>query len=52
VIEQDDAVGLLEGRDDEAPHVLIAAEPVREYHRLFTAAANLNVIALADIDRR
>ena len=32
VVEEDDPMGVLEGRGDEAPHVLVAAEPVREQH--------------------
>src|SRR5215210_4567619 len=34
VVEQHDLVLTLESRRDQAPHVLIAAEAVREHHRL------------------
>src|SRR5579875_4135905 len=34
VVEQDDAMGVSELGPDEPPHVLIAAEPVGEHHRL------------------
>ena len=39
VIEQDDAISVSEGRPDEAPHVLVAAETVGEHHRPTTLGA-------------
>jgi hypothetical protein len=48
VIEQHDAEAVLEGRRHEAPHVLIAAETVREQHALVATAGDADVIALGD----
>jgi hypothetical protein len=46
MIEQHDPEFVLEGGRDEAPHVLIAAEAMREDHGALAVAANLHVIAL------
>ena len=45
VIEQDDAIRVLEGRSHVAPHVLVAAKAVREEHRLVAMAGDANVVA-------
>ena len=45
VIEEHDPIRVLEGRCHEAPHVLVAAEAVREEHRLVAAARDTNVVA-------
>jgi len=46
IVEEHDSVVVLEGGRDEAPHVLVAAEAVREEHRLRAAAGDLHVVAL------
>ena len=47
VIEQDDRVIGLEARSDEAPHLLVAAEPVREHDRLpIGVAGDLDVMSV------
>ena len=53
VVEQDDPVVVLERGRDEAPHVLVAAEAVREEHGLGAAAEDLHVVAVQNrcIDR-
>ena len=48
VIEEDDLVPVLEGRRDEAPHVLVAAVAVGEQHGLLTLAENLDIVTLED----
>lgn len=45
VIEQDDAIRVLEGRSHVAPHVLVAAKTVREHHRLVAMAGDADVVA-------
>jgi hypothetical protein len=46
MVEQDDAVVILEGWRHEAPHVLIAAEPMSEDRRpALRVAADLDVVA-------
>ena len=44
VIEQDRAEVLLERRRHEPPHVLIAAEPVREHHGALAGPPRLHVV--------
>lgn len=41
-----------ERRCDQAPHVLIAPEAVREHHRPVAATADMDVVALQDIHDR
>ena len=48
VVEEDDAVFVLERRGDVPPHVLIAAEPVHEHHRLGPDRAGQNDVVPAD----
>jgi hypothetical protein len=50
VIEQHDAVLRLERGRDEPPHVLVAAEPVREHHRPpVGVAGHDDVVAREDV---
>ena len=48
VVEEHDAVVVLEGGRDEPPHVLIAAEAVREEHGLRAVAEHVHVVAGPD----
>src|ERR1043165_5712398 len=52
IIEKDDSIVVLEGGNDEPPHVLIASKAMREHHRLHTAAEDLHVVAPDDFGRR
>jgi hypothetical protein len=45
VVEEHDLVVVLERRRHEAPHVLVAAESVREQHGLLAASRDLHVVA-------
>ena len=44
VIEKHNAVAIDEGRDDEAPHCLIATIPVRKQNRLRSTAEDVDVV--------
>jgi hypothetical protein len=46
MIERHDSEILLECRRDEAPHVLIAAETMREEHGAVAAPTHLHIVAL------
>jgi hypothetical protein len=46
VIENDRHVVFFELRSHEPPHVLVAAEPVREDHGPVAAAPNMHVVSL------
>src|SRR3954464_11378068 len=48
MIKQHDLVCALERGRDEAPHVLIAAEPVREEHRLRARPRHPDIVPLYD----
>ena len=45
VVEQHDAIRVLEGRGHVAPHVLVAAKTVREDHRLVAMAGDADIVA-------
>ena len=49
VVEQNNAVIRLECGGDEAPHVLVAAEPMREHHRLGAGTGESHVIASENV---
>ena len=51
VVEQDNAVIVLEGRGDESPHVLVAAEPVGKEHGPTATAEDSDLIAAQDVGR-
>jgi hypothetical protein len=49
MVEQDGLEVAFECRFHEAPHVLIAAEPVREHHSALAMTSGLNIVALDHI---
>ncbi len=44
VVEQHHAEAILEVRRHEAPHVMVAAEPMREHHGAVAPAADLHIV--------
>ena len=49
IVEEDDAIVVLEGGDDVPPHVLIAAEAMSEQHGPGTLAGDADVVAFDDV---
>ena len=50
VVEEHHAMGVLERGGDQAPHVLIAPESVREHDRAVAAPENADVVSPRNVD--
>src|SRR5687768_11686806 len=50
MVEKHHSVGVLECRNDQAPHVLVAAKTMREHHGGVTPPGDADVVASDDIE--